>query len=109
MDKQIRDFLNNDQFRKYCLARARAKNATVRAIKLGILPRLGIKQRSLRKVRCVDCNKWATSYDHRDYYEYYKVDPVCTICNRRRGMAMATIEKILNNVELPSCVVPWDD
>lgn len=38
-------------------------------------------------VLCVDCNRPASVYDHRDYSKPSKVDPVCFVCNARRGPA----------------------
>ena len=37
---------------------------------------------------CVDCGKPATCYDHRAYSEPLVVDPVCDLCNKRRGPAI---------------------
>lgn len=34
---------------------------------------------------CVDCGARAREYDHRDYNQPLKVEPVCRTCNRRRG------------------------
>ena len=36
---------------------------------------------------CTDCGKPATCYDHRDYTEPLKVEPVCRSCNIMRGPA----------------------
>ena len=35
--------------------------------------------------KCVDCDDWATEYDHRDYRRYMDVEPVCQLCNAKRG------------------------
>jgi hypothetical protein len=48
------------------------------AIKRGTLPELD-------GLRCVDCDAPAECYDHRNYFEPLKVDPVCKGCNNRRG------------------------
>jgi hypothetical protein len=37
--------------------------------------------------RCVDCNFIATEYEHRDYNYPFNVDPICRICNAKRGIA----------------------
>jgi hypothetical protein len=37
--------------------------------------------------RCTDCDGWASVYDHRDYYQPLKVEPVCQSCNMLRGPA----------------------
>lgn len=52
-----------------------------KAIRSGVLtaPRL---------FACVDCGGQAIEYDHRDYNEPLKVDPVCRSCNLRRGPAI---------------------
>lgn len=36
---------------------------------------------------CADCGWRAIGYDHRDYNEPLRVDPVCQGCNVRRGKA----------------------
>lgn len=36
---------------------------------------------------CVDCGAQARDYDHRDYTQPLKVDPVCRSCNVMRGFA----------------------
>jgi len=36
---------------------------------------------------CVDCEKPAYDYDHRDYRNLLEVQPVCRKCNQRRGPA----------------------
>ena len=36
---------------------------------------------------CVDCEKTAAEYDHRDYLLPLNVQPVCRKCNQRRGPA----------------------
>lgn len=51
-----------------------------RAIKRGDL-------RPAREFPCTDCGGAAVEYDHRDYAETLKVDPVCRSCNLRRGPA----------------------
>ena len=37
---------------------------------------------------CVDCGKPAQHYDHRDYNKPLEVDPVCRVCNAKRGHAI---------------------
>lgn len=50
------------------------------AIKDGKLPRaIGLG--------CTDCGRPAEAYDHRDYTQPLKVDPVCRSCNVMRGPA----------------------
>lgn len=49
-----------------------------RAIRLGVLMRAD-------QFRCVDCDRWAECWDHRDYSKPLMVEPVCQSCNMRRG------------------------
>ena len=37
--------------------------------------------------QCVDCGRKARDYEHRDYDEPLKVEPVCRACNIARGPA----------------------
>jgi hypothetical protein len=37
---------------------------------------------------CVDCEKPAEAYEHRDYNHPLDVQPVCRVCNRKRGNAI---------------------
>lgn len=39
------------------------------------------------KLSCADCGRQAAAYDHRDYSQPLKVDPVCKRCNKLRGPA----------------------
>lgn len=65
--------------RRACIVHAQVK----RAVELGKLPDL-----RETNVRCVDCKeRRAVCYDHRDYDQPFKVDPVCRQCNCRRGPA----------------------
>lgn len=36
-------------------------------------------------LKCVDCGRQATCYDHRDYSKPLDVDAVCRGCNNKRG------------------------
>lgn len=59
-----------------------AANARVKsAVRRGLLLRLD------GRVRCTDCPRPATEYDHRDYARPLDVEPVCRSCNHRRGPA----------------------
>lgn len=40
-----------------------------------------------KTLKCVDCQKQASQYDHRDYNKPLKVEPVCASCNKLRGKA----------------------
>ena len=42
-------------------------------------------------VPCVDCGRPARCYDHRDYSKPLDVEPVCIICNIRRGPALPRV------------------
>lgn len=59
----------------------RAHRTVVKAMRNGDLPPLGIK--------CVDCGGLATEWDHRDYNDPLRVDPVCRSCNCKRGEALS--------------------
>ena len=37
---------------------------------------------------CTDCGGPALDYDHRDYNQPLKVEPVCRSCNKKRGPAI---------------------
>lgn len=58
-----------------------AHAAAARAQKNGLLPRPS-------SLACVDCNRQAECYDHRDYSKPLQVDPVCRSCNVMRGPAI---------------------
>ena len=60
--------------------RARAIVAVRKAIRSGVLPALDTQ-------RCVDCEDEAEVYEHRDYSQPLRVQPVCRRCNQRRGPA----------------------
>ena len=53
-----------------------------KAINKGLLPRL-----TQLNIQCTDCKERAVVYDHRDYKQPLKVDPVCNRCNQKRGRA----------------------
>lgn len=57
----------------------RAAHLVSKAIRRGHLPRLD------GRVTCADCGKSACYYDHRNYLEPLKVEPVCSSCNQLRG------------------------
>lgn len=58
--------------------RLQAMAAVAKAIREGRLPKPAT-------ARCVDCGAAAREYDHRDYSRPLDVQPVCRICNVRRG------------------------
>jgi hypothetical protein len=59
----------------------KANNCINSAVAKGLLPRA-------RTLLCVDCGSQATEYEHRDYLEPMKVEPVCHSCNLKRGPAL---------------------
>jgi hypothetical protein len=61
------------------LGSPQAHGAVLRAIKKGLLPPID------KNTKCVDCGAPAKHYDHRDYNKPLIVEPVCQICNIRRG------------------------
>jgi len=38
--------------------------------------------------RCVDCDKWAQCWEHRDYSKPLDIEPTCFSCNHKRGPAI---------------------
>lgn len=69
-----------------CEARAKSRrqhlsHAVKEAVLSGELPALR------GAIKCVDCGKPATLYDHRDYTQALNVSPVCKGCNVKRGPA----------------------
>ena len=48
----------------------------------------------LRGLKCVDCKRKATVYDHRRYLAPLVVEPVCHKCNTKRGQAVDMKEAI---------------
>lgn len=60
--------------------RTRAASAVAKAIRMGELERA-------TSFLCVDCNRPAREYDHRDYTKPLAVVPVCRSCNVMRGPA----------------------
>lgn len=45
----------------------------------------------------MDCKGPAKQYDHHDYSEPLKVEPVCISCNHRRGPALDRVCRDLPN------------
>lgn len=60
-----------------------AKNWIALAIRSGVLMRADA-------FRCVDCDQWATDWEHRDYDKPLAVEPTCASCNFLRGPAVFT-------------------
>lgn len=58
------------------------------AIDAGALPSL-----SDGRTQCVDCEKPADRYDHRNYAQPLVVAPVCNTCNQLRGPAAFVLPK----------------
>lgn len=78
--KEFTDSRRRHFYARYLSGAALAHSTTARARSRGELP-------DPRSALCVDCGRAATEYDHRDYNEPLKVDPVCRGCNARRGKA----------------------
>lgn len=68
-------------FSRRSLGDASASNMVGKAVRNGIL-------RPATDFCCADCGKPATEYDHRDYNEPLRVEPVCRSCNLLRGPAI---------------------
>lgn len=66
----------------------RAHGKVYQAIKRGELTNL-----KTTEVKCVDCGRRATCYDHRDYRKPLEVDPVCRRCNVARGSGKPFLSK----------------
>lgn len=66
---------------EYEKLRIKAGGLTSYAIKKGEIPKLD------GKIKCTDCGKPATCYDHRNYYKPLEVEPVCKSCNNKHGAA----------------------
>lgn len=62
----------------------KAQVAVSKAKKIGLLE-------PATNFACVDCGQQAIEYDHRNYDEPLKVDPVCRGCNLRRGPAFGWV------------------
>lgn len=73
--------------------RSRAGTAANRAVKRGLFPKVS-------KLRCIDCGKKATDYDHYLGYEdehVLDIQPTCRSCNIKR----AKRRNVLNGKEGP--------
>lgn len=58
-----------------------AQAVVQRAMRDGLLPRP-------HGLRCADCGRPATEYEHRDYNKPLEVEPICRTCNLKRGPAL---------------------
>lgn len=70
--------LNRHQANKQI--RSTAGQVVARAVAAGHLPKAATR-------KCADCGEPASVYDHRDYTQPLKVEPVCRSCNVMRGPA----------------------
>lgn len=61
--------------------RNEASRRLFKAVHSGIVP-------PAKGQKCADCGKDADRYDHRNYSQPLKVEPVCASCNTRRGPAV---------------------
>jgi DNA-binding NtrC family response regulator len=48
----------------------------------------------VKQFSCVDCGAPATDYEHRYYSLPLEVDPVCSLCNQRRDIALDVVEMV---------------
>lgn len=71
-----------------CVARAGVANGQNKAIYAVKKEIKAGKLKPAKECVCVDCNKPAFVYDHRDYNKPLDVVPVCSSCNRKRGSAI---------------------
>lgn len=74
--------------RKYCGPCSNpkiGKPLAHKAREIAALARRTGKLPSFEGVKCVNCGEPATQYDHRDYRKPLEVEPVCRLCNNRRG------------------------
>lgn len=69
--------------------RSKAHACVSRAVYKGVLANLKVEN-----VGCVDCGDRADRYDHRDYSKPLAVDPVCRRCDRKRGPAPLSAQKV---------------
>jgi hypothetical protein len=83
-----------DGDRRVAIGLYAALQAVAEAKRKGILPLLD------GSIKCTDCDKPARCYDHRDYNEPLKVDPVCQGCNVRRGPAIPLRRDVTHSHEL---------
>lgn len=56
----------------------RARERVRKAVRRGQLP-------PVDSLKCTDCGRAATDYDHRDYTKPLEVEPTCRSCNLLRG------------------------
>lgn len=61
----------------------KAKRKVYIAVRAGRLPRI-------QNLNCLDCFRKAEVYDHRNYFKPLEVEPVCRICNFKRGPAISS-------------------
>ncbi len=59
------------------------------------------KLKDPKTLKCADCGKPATCYEHRDYRKPLEVDPICNSCNclRGTGLPMPTEETIVKRIK----------
>jgi hypothetical protein len=82
------DISHRESAAKYCLAcrnggmvglgRVKATQAVNAEVRAGRMQRPG-------EFKCVDCGEPAECWEHRDYSRPLDVEPVCRLCNNKRG------------------------
>ena len=90
---------------EYWKLKTKASSLVNRAVQSGSLP-------SPKTLVCFDCGKHAAVYDHRDYHKPLEVVPVCSSCNRKRGMANhevtnEPVRRIILVLECQRCKHEW--
>jgi hypothetical protein len=63
---------------QYAAVQKKAISETTRAVKRGLI-------KPAKGQQCADCGLPAKYLDHRDYTKPLEVDPVCAVCNAKRG------------------------
>lgn len=69
----------------------------IEALKAGRSVAAAIRRGELSKAtdhNCTDCGGPAREYEHRDYLEPLKVEPVCRSCNHKRGVALDRVLRV---------------
>lgn len=85
--KRMRDFLKTKSGKRYGKKRNKTQAGTNEKIAYGKIS-WAIRQKEIPKpsvFRCFDCKRPAQVYDHRDYLKPYEIEPVCKVCNHKRG------------------------
>ena len=82
-------FESASRYRRYCVDCLPAVQNVQREAKQAMSI-----QADIRALRCVDCQRPASEYDHRYYARPNDVVPVCKSCNKARGPALDVRELV---------------